>query len=172
VSPEAFSAEQKALVGEWAAFNFSRVIVEHPALHRALMPLIVKLANGSDLPPRDREILVLRTLALCDEEYEAGHHGLIARKAGLTAAEIEAARSGGQGLSAFDRALLRAAEELVGDRCVSDATWRDLAQRYSRKELMEVVSLVGCWTLIAMLTKSFDIELEDPETFAQLRDYT
>jgi 4-carboxymuconolactone decarboxylase len=169
-----FTEEQKALVGDWATLNFSRVIVEHPALYRALMPLIGKLISGSDLPPRDREILVLRTLALCEEVYETQHHILIARKAGMTEAEIEAARTGAAVLP-FDQALVRAAEELVHDRCISDQIWQQLMQRYSRIQLMEVVSLVGGYTLMAMLTKSFGIQLEDSETFgrfAQLRNYT
>jgi 4-carboxymuconolactone decarboxylase len=175
VNPVAFTPEQKALVGDWSAMNFATVIVEHPGLYRALMPLIAKLISGSDLPPRDREVLVLRTLALCDEVYEYNHHVLIARGAGMTDAEIEAAATGGADLAAFDRTLVNAAEELARDRRVSDETWRALDLRYSPAQLMEVVSLVGGYTLMAMLTKSFGIELEDPETFAgfgRLRTYT
>ena len=175
VSPGAFTAEQKALVGDWTAMNFATVIVEHPGLYRALMPLIAKLIGGSDLPPRDREILVLRTLALCDETYERAHHGLIARNAGMTDAEIEAAATGAAGLSPFDRTLVKAAEELHRDQRVADDTWSALAERYSSVQRMEVVALVGLYALMAMLTKSFDIELENPETFArfgELRTYT
>lgn len=175
VAPAAFTPEQKSLVGEWSAMHFATVIVEHPGLYRALMPLIAKLISGSDLPPRDREVLVLRTLALCDETYEYNHHVLIARNAGMTESEIEAARTGGGGLSWFDRTLADAAEELHRDQRVSDETWQELEQRYSSVQLMEVVALVGGYTLMAMLTKSFGIELEDAETFnrfSEIRTYT
>ena len=168
-SPERLIDEQKALLGDWGALNFSGVIIEHPGLYRALIPLIAKLISGSDLPPRDREILVLRTLALCDETYEAAHHELIAEGAGLSAAEIAAARAGGEALAPADRLLAAAAEELVRDRVVSEATWKALAQRYAKVELMELVALVGGYTLMAMLTRSFGIELEDAQTFEGLR---
>lgn len=174
VAPAAFTPEQQELVGDWSSMNFARVIVEHPKLYRALMPLIAKLISGSDLPPRDREVLVLRTLRLCDEVYEYNHHVLIARGAGMTDAEIEAA-AGGADLARFDQTLVTAAEELVRDQRVGDAVWQELGLRYSPVQLMEVVSLVGGYVLMAMLTKSFGIELEDPETFAgfaQLRTYT
>jgi len=174
-SADAFTDEQKELVGDWGALNFSRVIVEHPALYRVLVPFIAKLIRGSDLPARDREILILRTLALCDEVYEAHHHVLIARNAGMTEAEVEAARAGGASLCASEQPLLRAAEELVRDHSVSDATWQVLAGRYSRIELMELVSVVGGYTLMAMLTRSLGIQLEDPDTFntfTRLRNYT
>ena len=174
VSPADFTEEQKTLVGDWSALNFSRVIVHHPDLYRALIPLIAKLVGGSTLPPRDREIVLLRTLAQCDEVYEADHHVLISRNAGLNDSEIEAARTGGPGLSAFEQILVKATDELVRDRTVGDETWRAMAERYSRTQLMDLVALVGGYTLMAMLTKSFGIELEDAETFnrfSEIRKY-
>ncbi len=176
LSPDDFTDQQKALVGDWGALNFSRVLVQHPDLYKVFIPFLDKLIRGSNLPPRDREILIIRCLALCDETYEAQHHDLIARNAGMTDAEIEAARSGGTCLSSWDRTLVSAAEELVRDRCVSDDTWQALAQHYAPAQLMEAVFLVGVYTLMAMVTKSFGIAVEDgAETFnrlAQLRQYT
>jgi hypothetical protein len=49
---------------------------------------------------------------------------------------------------------------------VTDETWSHLARRYSPVELMEVVALVGGYTMMAMVTKSYGIPLEDAETFA------
>jgi alkylhydroperoxidase family enzyme len=171
-----FTAEQKALVGEWHHLNFSRVLVQHPGMYRVFLPFLDKVIRGSDLPPRDREILCLRTLALCGDVYEGHHHVTIARKAGMTEAEIEAARTGGAGLGQFDQCLVRAAEELVRERCVSDPTWACLAERYARQQLMETVFLVGCYTIMATITRSFGMEVEqDPETeqrLAKLRQYT
>jgi 4-carboxymuconolactone decarboxylase len=176
LSPEQFTDEQKALVGEWHHLNFSRVLVQHPQMYRAFLPFLDKVIRGSNLPPRDREILCLRTLALGSDVYEAHHHVTIARKTGMTEAEIEAARSEGAGLGQFDRCLMRAAEELVRQQCVSDETWACLAERYSQEQLMETVFLVGCYTIMATITRSFGMELEqDLETerrLAQLRQYT
>jgi hypothetical protein len=175
VAEAAMSDEQRTLVGAWASMNFASVIVNSPELYKVLVPLIAKLIPGSALPPRDREILVLRTLALCDETYEAHHHVLIAHNAGMTDDEIEAASKGSSNLSPSDQLLIKAAEELHADQHVSDATWRELAQRYSPVELMEVVALVGGYTLMAMVTKSYGIPLEDAETFESFtkqRQYT
>ncbi len=174
--PEEFTAEQQRLVGEWHHLNFSRVLVQHPAMYRIFVPFIEKLIRGSNLPPRDREILCLRTLALGNDVYEAHHHVTIARKAGLTEDEIEAARTGGAGLGEFDQCLMRAAEEIVRQQFVSDPTWACLAKRYSPQQLMETVFVVGCYTIMATITRSFGMAVEqDPETdqrLAQLRDYT
>ena len=171
-----FSEEQAALVGEWTHLNFSRVLVRHPALYRAFMPYIAQVIPGSSLPPRDREVLVLRTLALGGDTYEAHHHVQIALKAGMSEADIAAVRVADPGLSEWDRTLVRAADELVHEQKLSDASWALLGMRYSQGQQMEVVFLVGCYNVMAMLTNSFGIALEDdPEADARLkaiRQYT
>jgi 4-carboxymuconolactone decarboxylase len=176
LSPDKFTDEQRALVGDWHHLNFSRVLVQHPGMYRVFLPFLDKLIRGTNLPARDREILCIRTLALGADVYEGHHHVSIARKAGMTEAEIEAAKTDGAGLSQFDRCLMRASEELVREQCVRDETWACLAERYSQEQLMEVVFLVGCYSIMAMITRSFGMEVErDPEIYkrlANLRQYT
>lgn len=169
--------EQAELVGDWTHLAFARVVVRHPAAYRVFLPYIDKVIRGSNLPPRDREVIVLRLLALCDEVYELRHHEMIARTAGMTDAEIAAAQAGeGDGLSPFDLTLCRAAEELLKTTSIGEATWAALGERYDEEQLMEVVFLGGCYVTMAMLTKSFGIELEtqdgDYQQITSLRDYT
>jgi len=100
LSLEEFTDEQKALVGDWHHLNFSRVLVQHPGVYRVFLPFLDKLIRGSNLPARDREILCLRTLALGGDVYEGHHHVTIARKAGMTEAEIAAAQVLGRSINA------------------------------------------------------------------------
>jgi alkylhydroperoxidase family enzyme len=160
LAPETFTREQAELVGAWSNFNFARMMANHPALYRAFMPFGDKLVSGSDLPHRDREILVLRTVGLCNEAYEAAHHLHMGRDAGLTDAEIEAARTGGPGLPEADRILVSAAEELVGDHCLTEPTWQVLARRYSTQQMIELVFLVGNLTMLSMVTNSLGMPCE------------
>lgn len=174
--PEEFNDEQKAVVGQWGVLNFSRVLAHHPALYRVFVPFIEKVISYTNLSPWDREVLVIRALDQCNEVYEATHHVDIAHKAGMSDAQIESVKRGGADLSEFDRWLIKAADELVHEFRISDATWQALAQRYSTVELMEVVGLVGCYTTIAMVTRSFGIALEPKgevaARLAELRTYT
>jgi alkylhydroperoxidase family enzyme len=155
-----FTEEQAAIAKGWEHLNFTRTMVQHPALYRAFMPFAEQLMRGTSLAPRERQILILRTLTLCGEVYEASHHTGISHSVGLTDAEIEAVKAGGARLVPFEQALVRAADELVGGYNVSDATWRTLAERYSTSQLMEVVILVGNYTLLSMATKSFGMQPE------------
>jgi 4-carboxymuconolactone decarboxylase len=158
--PEAFSAEQAEVAKGRESLNLARVFVQHPAAYRTFIPFAEQLFLRSSLPQREREILILRALELCDENYDLAHHVIIAREVGMSDPEIEAARQGAAGLPDFEQTLTKAAAELVHDHCISDPTWQALAQRYSVEQLMEVVFLVGLYVMMAMGTKSFGIQLE------------
>ena len=168
------TGEQKQLLGSWGRMNFAAVLVNHPKLYRAFMPVIAKVIAETDLPPRDRQILVHRTLALSDEVYEARHHELISYGAGLSDADIEAARTDGPSLTPFEHLLVNAADQLVDTRHLDDALWAALSERYSQIQMMELLAVVGVYNMMSMLTLGCEIQLEDEETFqsfAKQREY-
>ncbi|RZI59733.1 MAG: carboxymuconolactone decarboxylase family protein [Zymomonas sp.] len=176
LDPQDFTPEQAELVGNWQHLVFSRVIVNSPKMYRTFLPHIHAAIAQTSLPPRERQILVLRSLASSRDIYELAHHVTISRNAGISEADIAAFQSGdGASLSEFDRALIAAADELRLDQFVSDATWEKLAARYSTEQLMDVVFVTGLYLTMAMLTKSFGMELERDEGQAsevnKLRNY-
>jgi alkylhydroperoxidase family enzyme len=176
VAPENFTPEQAELVGDWKHLVFSRVIVNNPKMYRVFLPYINASIALTSLPPRERQILVLRSLASANDVYELAHHITISRNAGIGEEEITAFQRGeGASLSDFDRTLIKAADELRTDQVISDATWEKLASRYSAEQLMDVVFVTGLYLTMAMLTKSFGMQLEPDEgqssSVNKLRDY-
>ena len=171
LNPAEFTDEQAKLVGDWTHLNFSRVLIRHPGMYGAFVPYLARLIADTELPPRDRQLVCLRMLELCGDTYEQTHHVVISRKCGLTDEDIKAAIAG-EGRSDWDRTVLRATEELYRQQNIADATWADLARQYSERQLMEFVFLAGCYQTMAMLTKSFGMQLEgDLESFNALRAY-
>lgn len=164
INLDELSVEQASVLGDRndprCELNFFKTLVQHPSLLRNYTPFAMQLGRESNLPLRDKEILILRVSTLCKEAYESAHHLYIAREAGLPDEEIEAARTGGEGLSPFDAALVRAAEELVKNQCVSDATWAVLAERYTTAQLIEAVFMVANYTMLAMVNNSLGIQPE------------
>lgn len=141
--------------------NFFKVLIQNPALLKNYEPLAMQLGREPTIPLRDKEVLILRTSTLCGESYELAHHLFIARQAGMTDAEIEEAKCGGSGLAPFEQALARAAEELVRNHRITDATWAVLAGRYTNSQLIELVFMVANYTLLAMVNNSLGIYPED-----------
>jgi alkylhydroperoxidase family enzyme len=168
-----FTPEQADAIGNWTHLVFSRVLVNSPRMYRSFVGHLEELIARTELPARDRQIICLRMLELCGDVYEKTHHIVISRRSGLNDEDIEAVIEGeGPSLSTFDRAVVKATDELFRDQKIGDATWAALAERYSTEQLMEVVFLAGCYQTMAMLTKSFGIQLEpDLESFNALRTY-
>ncbi len=121
------------------------------------------LGPSSTLPPRDRELLILRTAWLCQAEYEWAQHVHIGRKAGLSDSEIQRCREGPEdpGWNELDASLLRAADELHADQRIADPTWQALSRHYNTLQLMDVVFAVGQYTMVAMALKSFGTPLDE-----------
>lgn len=171
--PEDFTAEQSALAKPGSgreSLNIVRTFVNHPSLYEKWMEFSEFIVFASSLSLREREILTLKTIAECKGAYELAQHAVVARSVGLTDAEIAAAKSDGSGLSEHERALVHAAGELTHHYAIAEATWKTLAQRYSHKQLMEVVFFVGNYTILAMATNSFGTEIE-PNTHELWKPY-
>ncbi|MDP3908702.1 carboxymuconolactone decarboxylase family protein [Novosphingobium sp.] len=141
--------------------NFFKILVQNPILLKKYEPFAMRLGREPSIPLRDKEVLILRTSTLCGETYELAHHLFIARQAGMTNEEIEAAKQGSNDLPPFERALVKAAEELVRDHCIADDTWTVLAARYTNSQLIELVFMVANYTLLAMINNSLGIYPED-----------
>ena len=117
----------------------------------------------SSLPPRDREILILRIGWLCQAEYEWGQHVIIGKRAGLNDEEIIQIIEGpnANGWKQFDATLIRAVDELYNDSFITDATWQKLGVKYNEHQLIDLVFTVGQYNLVSMVLNTLGIQLED-----------
>ena len=149
-------------LGLGGTVNIFRTLVRHPGLFRKWMPFGGKLLSGR-LPARERELLILRIGWLCRSEYEWAQHVVVGRSAGLTDMEIERIKYGpdAAGWEPFDAVLLRAADELKNDSCITDETWASLAERYDDRQLIEVTMVVGHYILVSGTLNSLGVAIED-----------
>jgi len=135
----------------------------HPLLFDSWMKFAWYVLGDQTLPARDREILILRIGWLCQAKYEFGQHTLAGKSVGLTDDEILRITNGSDdpGWSKFDAALVRAVDELYYDAIISDATWKALSERYSEKQLMDVIATVGQYNLVSWALNSYGVQLEE-----------
>jgi 4-carboxymuconolactone decarboxylase len=142
--------------------NLFRVMMQHPDLTRRWTPFAGHVLRKQTVPPRERELLILRVGWLHQCGYEWAQHVEIAQGCGITAAEIERIRQGpGAGWDEHDAALLQAADDLVERSVIADRTWATLAARYSTRQMMDVVFTVGQYTLVCWALNSFGVPLDD-----------
>ncbi len=123
------------------------------------------LSRRNSLPAREREIVILRVGYLCKSGYEFTQHTRIGLQSGLSEAEIANLKKGADaGWSPADAALIRAADDLVGNFFVSDATWAALKQHFDEKQCMDVVFTAGQYTQVSMFLNSFGVQLDAGQT--------
>jgi 4-carboxymuconolactone decarboxylase len=142
------------------AGNVLSTLVRHPKLTRAYLRFSSYLLYGSTLPPRIREQIILRVAHRRGCEYEWAHHVEIGKEAGLSNADIEAARTG-QSKDAFDSALMNAVDELDENTNISDRTWAALGERLDEQQRMDLVFTTGNYIALAMALNTFGVEVED-----------
>lgn len=144
-------------------WNVFATFCQHTLLAKYWLPFATYVLRDNTVPPREREILILRIGWLCQSEYEWAQHVRIGKRAGLTDDEIRGIAEGAPSsrLSDADRLLVRATDELHADACLSDATWQALGETYNQQQLMDLVFTVGQYNLVSMALNSFGVQLDD-----------
>jgi len=144
-------------------FNIMKTLAHHPKLMNRWRVFANHVLSKSSLPPRDREILILRIGWLCGSEYEWGQHVEIGKRIGLTNEEnlriIEG--PGAEGWDMFDSTLLRAVDELFYNSFISDATWNTLAEKYNTHQLMDVVFTIGQYNLVSWALNTLGVQRDE-----------
>jgi alkylhydroperoxidase family enzyme len=145
------------------ALNALGTLAHHPSLTEAFNTFNGHILFGSTLSARQRELLVLRVASVRESDYEWAQHTVLAGDAGLDAEEIKRVAAGPEaaGWSDFDRALVRAADELVETACLSDATWTVLTTSFDEQQMLDLVFTVGAYDTLAMAFRSFGVEIDD-----------
>lgn len=139
--------------------NILATLVNHPALTKAFLRFNTHLLFNSTLPPRPRELAILRVAHRTDSKYEWVQHVKIGRGVGLTDEDIAGVQHG-EAADAFDRTVLAAVDELLEKYELSDAAWSALGERFDKRQRMDFVFTVGCYVTVSMALKTFGVELE------------
>ena len=137
-------------------------VAHHPELMAPFLEFSAAIAQRGALPRRDSELLALRAAWNCQSDFEWGHHREYALEAGMESEEIARIPDGpdAAGWSPGERALLEAADELHERQQVSDDVWETLAAHYSEKQLVELLFVVGQYTMLSMFVNASGVELE------------
>lgn len=128
-------------------------LLRSPDLMARLQKVGEYLRFGSQLPPRLSELTTLIVAREWSQQFEWFTHVPLALQAGVAEATIDALREGRRPASmAADEALVfDFATELTMRRGVSEATYQQCVDGFGEQGVVELVSIVGYFTLMSML---------------------
>lgn len=144
-------------------FNIFTTLARHPKLLKRWLVFANHCLVKSSLPPRERELVILRAGWLSRSEYEWAQHNRIAREEGLDAEAIERVKAGGAapGWTPAEAALLSAVDELLADKRLSDASWAALNRHFSEQQVLDIIFTAGNYALLAMALNTLGVEVDD-----------
>ena len=142
--------------------NLFKVMANSPEVGRAFLRLGNRILLKSRLNPRLRELAILRVGDLAKASYEFAQHVPIARRAGVTAEQIEAlpAWNGSPLFNDQERAVLQYTDEVAEKIRATDVTFGNIKVFLSDQEIVELTATVGYYGMVSRILESLQIDLE------------
>jgi len=112
----------------------------------------------------ETELVILRVAHLRGSTYERRHHERLGARVGLTPEDVvrTAADPADAGWSPRVRSMLRAADEMVATRDVTDETWTELARHLDHSEQVGLVQLVTQYDGLATSLQVLRVQPDEP----------
>lgn len=169
LKPTQLTAEQQRLSSEIASTRDGAVLGPFAVWLRT--PAIADTANQFDnqlrlhgtIEKRLFELAVLVVARAWTAEYEWYAHQALARKAGLQDDVIESIRVGRSPCFTQDdeRIVYETAYEISVKRSLSDSTYQAAEILLGTDKLIELITLIGLYTLVAVVVTSFECPVPD-----------
>lgn len=146
----------------------------------ALVPDILKMSReslfallqpGRALKPRFRELAILRTGIVGDSRFEYSQHLKVARVVGIPEDKLRAIKgwTTSDQFEPAERAVMAAADEMVGRNLIEDATFAGLKKHFSDEQIMELVFVIATWRMHGMIVRALHLEY-DADTTARMQE--
>jgi 4-carboxymuconolactone decarboxylase len=167
LSPAEMSAAQKRVHDQIVAGRRGRfggpfeLLIRAPEICGLAAQLGEHLRWGTSLPDRLSELAIITTARFWRAQYEWYAHAPLAEKAGVPSAAIEAIRTGGTPLfTAEDETLIyRICSEIFRTQRLSDGSFKQAIAALGETGLVEVIGIIGYYTMIANTLSVFQVGL-------------
>lgn len=148
--------------------NLYKALGNHPRLIAAWTEFSKMLRHDTRTPRALRELVILRGAQLMRSEYEWAQHLVMARKAGVSEAQIRAL-PGWRTSSEFDareKAALALAEAVTQGR-VTDEVYAEAMRHFDHHDYVELAVTAAFYAMVARTLDALGIQLEP-----DFRDYS
>ena len=150
-----FINDEGRLQGPFGMWNVA------PNVGDAVQNVGVAVRYNTSLNDRLREIGILAVGAAFQANYEWYAHAPLAVKAGVAEAQLATLKAGDMpdGLGEDEQLAVQLARELVFDRTASEATMTAVIACLGEPATVELVVLIGYYSLLCMTLNAFDVEV-------------
>jgi alkylhydroperoxidase family enzyme len=168
IGRDELSEEARAFLNKWTGGIFSdadknpvlRTFAHHPALAEVFSPLNIHLLSTNTLPVKLRQISIMRAAWQTKATYMWSSHLQTSVSCGLSPEMYGPIQNGPDDpyFTELERVVMRATDDLVFDRNVSDESWDALAAEWDEKQLLDFLFTVGCYVMVAGVIRSTGVQ--------------
>jgi len=160
---------QKRLEELWGTPpNLYHCLANHPRLVAAWSDFSKALRHDTRTPRALRELVILRGAQLMRSEYEWAQHLPMARKAGVTEAQIKDLpvwKTSSQ-FNAREKAALALSEAVTQGR-VSDEVYAEAMRHFDHHDYVELAIVASFYAMVGRMLDAMGVQLDD-----DVRDYS
>ena len=131
-------------------------------LYEATIGIVHAMFQAKGIDPRTREMIILRAAKVLNAPYESQANVVMAKNAGLSAAEIDAAATDGpvSGINPEYVLVCKATDELSKTGTLRDETLRELLDRYGETISRKIVLMIGWFNMLSLFLNGCRVPLE------------
>ncbi|MGV9827628.1 carboxymuconolactone decarboxylase family protein [Gordonia sp. NPDC003429] len=128
-------------------------------LFRGWLYFASRLMPFGSLSRRESEMVIIRVAHLRESTYELDHHRRLGKQAGIDDAELARILEGPDaGWGDRERAMLRAVDELVVDRDISDVSWAALRRHLDDRRVIAFILLATQYDMLATTLQALRVQ--------------
>ena len=143
------------------AANVFRTFARNPPADALRNAVGRHIRDETSLPPRQRQLLIMRVGVVNRSEYEWAAHSRIGRQVGMNDADVARIVAGPTSLGdALETQLLREVDELDRDNVVADDTWAALEAKLTLPQLLDTLITVGGYRSATYAINSAGVQLD------------
>jgi AhpD family alkylhydroperoxidase len=142
--------------------NIYRMLLNSPPIAQGWLNLLTAIRHESTLAGRYREMVIIRIAVINGAEYERLIHVPIARKEGVSDAQIDAIGNW-QNANVFDdadRAVLGYTDAMTRDVRVANDVFAAVKQHFDVRTITELTATVAAYNLVSRFLEALQIDHE------------
>lgn len=141
--------------------NLYKALANHPALVAAWTEFSKTLRHDTRTPRSLRELVILRGAQLMRSEYEWAQHLPMARKAGVSEAQIQAlpAWKSSPHFDAREKAALALAEAVTQGK-VGDEVYAEAMRQFDHHDYVELALVASFYAMVGRMLDAMGVQLE------------
>ena len=141
--------------------NLYKALANHPALVAAWTEFSKTLRHDTRTPRSLRELVILRGAQLMRSEYEWAQHLPMARKAGVTEAQIESLQSWktSSNFNPKEKAALALAEDVTQGK-VGDQVYAEAMRHFDHHDYVELALTASFYAMVGRMLDAMHVQLE------------